>query len=263
MRSELLALPFLVACASAPKPLPASTVAAAPAGPSLAIDAVTVASMALRGPVLRLEATASETSPVSIRVIEGEGASGERTLATAEASPVDGRVTASLPVSFGQDVEGLRPYQERSTVPLLVEVRQGERRGTRAVVVRSPRWPSARVVNVQSSSPEPGRLEMTLRLVIANPVPWDVRIGTLRASATIAGKELDPLEFTIAAKMPASAEVEYELPVALTAARAGGPKGLTALLRKGELSWTVTGALEAEGLAVPVDLAGVVKVSAQ
>ena len=260
MRSPLFALPLLAACASAPRPVPTTV---APAAPVLSIDAASVVSQSLRGHALRVSATVTDPSPVSIRLLEGEGSPEERTLASETAIPADGKVSTTLPVAFGNDAGSLRPYQERTTVPLLVELRQGERRETRAVVVRAPRWPVAKVVNVQASSPEPGLLEMTLRLVLANPDPWDVRVGTLRAAATIGGKPLDPVEFTIAAKVPASSEGEYELPVALTAAQAGGAKALTALLKKGELAWTVVGTLDADGIALPVELSGAVKVSAR
>ncbi|MFM2152028.1 MAG: hypothetical protein RL199_463 [Pseudomonadota bacterium] len=268
MASPRRVLPFcvaLAACATAARPTPVAPVAPVvpppPAAPALSIAAAAVQSQGLRGPVLRLEAQAA--GRVVWRILEGEGTAAERVVASAEATAADGRVSTTLPVVFGQDAAALRPYQERTTVPLLVELRDGDRRETRVVVVRSPRWPTAKVMNVQASSPEPGLLEMTLRLVLANPNPWDVRVGTLRGTAVIGGRTLDPVELTVASKVPASAEVEYELPVALTAAQAGGPKALAGLLRKGELAWSVSGAFDADGLAVPVDLAGTLKVTAR
>ncbi len=260
LRHALPLCAAIAACASAPRPVAPVAVSVAPA-PSLAVVSATVQTQGLRGPVLRLEGTAS--GAVTWRVLEGKGTASERVLATAAETSSGGRVVTSVPVVFGEDAEALRPYQDRATVPLVVELREGDRVETRAVGVRSPRWPTAKVMNVQASSPEPGRLEMTLRLVLANPDPWDVRVGTLRGSATIGGRALDPVELTVAGRIPASAEVEYELPVALTAAQAGGPKALAALLRKGELAWSVTGSFDADGLAVPVELSGAVKVTAK
>jgi LEA14-like dessication related protein len=260
-------LALVTACATTPPPAP-TPVAPPPAPkvaePALALTGLTGEGETLLGLALKLEGAlaAGETArELTWKATIGEHQIGSGTVPLAG----PGRFEVSLPVTFGATAADLAPFQDGETQQVLVEaaIAKGEATvtETRSVRVRSPKLPSVRIVNVQASRPDPQVLELTFLMSIVNPNPWEIRVGKVTYTATLADKTLIRSDLPLGAKVPASSENTFEIPAEANAQNCG--KDIVPMLKKGTLPWGFTGALTVGGLELPIDLQGETKVSAQ
>lgn len=269
MRRTLVPLLAVVAaCATPPPPAPLK-VEPPPAPTAVEADPLEFSSFVVKqqtllGLTLQLDGKLGRTG--GPRALAWKAAVGESALGsgTWELAPgPDGAFTQELKLELGADAAALAPYQSMDRFQLLLETTLGEGEGavtrTRAVTVWSPKLPRAEVKSVQASRSGPSELALTYLFNIANPNPFEVRVGLLSYRASIDGRFVGRGELPLSAKVPASGENLFEIPAEANVETFGKDIGL--MLKKPEVPWAFVGSLKVGGVEVPVDLKGTVKSS--
>ena len=251
-------------CKTAPPPAPPPPPPPAPvkpAEPALTLTGLSTASQSLEAVTLNLAGTVG--AEATGRTLSLKVTSGETVLASGTAAlEKTGTFEVPVTVPFGRTPAELQPWQGSETQQLVVEasLANGDQAvtETRALTVRSPLLPSASIINVQGSK-DKDLLDVTARLKVKNPNPFDLKAGNLHYVFTIWGKTVLEDDVPVAGRLPGSSENEFELPAQANVKTHG--KEITKLLKGPEAPWTFKGTFKADGLELPVDLAGTLKLS--
>ena len=86
-----------------------------------------------------------------------------------------------------------------------------------------------------------------------------MRAGALTYSGTLADKTIANTELPLASKVPASSNMEYEIPAQATPDNCG--KEFASIVKQTSLPWGFKGTVSIQGVPIPVDLSGSLKLS--
>lgn len=252
------------ACASGPRPVPQPherpETQAPP--PSFALTSVTPRSASLMKLVLSAEGEVHvDARDLRWTVRHGERVIGEgrETITPDE----NGAFSLTLPLTLGKTFEQLQPYQGSEAMELVVTAALGEGGAaltdSRSVRVRAPQVPQVDVVSVQGTRGGPAELTLTYVVTVRNPNPFEVRAGRLDYTALLDGRPILATDLVLATRVPASGEATWDLPAEANVETWGADLG--AALRRTELPWGFRGTLSVDGVSVPFDLSGDLKIS--
>lgn len=263
--SLLLFVSFLfTACKTAPE--------ARPQGP--AHTPITTEPFTLTGIAVSAQSLVDVTLAVSGKVAEGvterrlswTAKAGTSTLGEGEALldvDADGRFSLPVVVSFGRSLSALAPYQRDESLEVVVTARLGEGskapEASRSRAVRSPLLPAVSIATVRASRTAARAVELTYLVMVHNPNPYEVRVGTLSYTAKLGGKTVATGALPLGRALPASAQSEFELPAELNVENATGD--FDKMMREKSLEWQFTGSVDARAFEVPFDLSGVLPIS--
>lgn len=259
----LLLLVLAAACRTAPQQAPVET--APPPAPPLSIGALVPQTGSLKDASVRLEGLVGPalegTRSLSWRASWNERTLGEGTAAIHPDG--EGRFDASLPLRFGASLEDLQAFQgsEVLEVVLTVSAGDGERRveSQRAVAVRSPRLPEVKMLTVQASRRGSNALGLVYIVAVKNPNPFEVRLGILEYTASLGESAFAKEDLPLAMKIPASGENSFEIPASATVDNVG--REFSAMLRRGQFPWSFAGTVTVNGLRIPFELGGEIRLS--
>lgn len=259
-----LALPLLlaVACASGPQPVPQERPATEAPPPSFALTSVKPESASL----LKLVLSAEGEVHVDARDLRWTVRHGDRVIGEGRETitPDDeGAFSITLPLTLGKTHEQLQPYQGSEAMELIVTAALGEGDAaltdSRSVRVRAPQVPKVDVVSVQGTRGGPAELTLTYVVTVRNPNPFEVRAGRLDYAALLDGRPILATDLVLATRIPASGEATWDLPAEANVETWGADLGTA--LRRTELPWGFRGTLSVDGVSVPFDLSGDLKIS--